>query len=104
MRHKKCNSTLIVANSQLSNYGTNSLVRLPKYTSEREIYEKQEKKYNIISIQPKKYRETIKKYPKFHLENLDGNYYKKLELQNEYDQQFQPKKYSSQPPNPEIKH
>lgn len=38
-----------------------------KLFNERDIYEKQEKKYNIISIQPKQYHETIKKYPKYHL-------------------------------------
>jgi hypothetical protein len=67
-----------LARSQLSSYGTSSLGTLPKFVNERDIYEKQEKKYNIISIQPKRYQETIKKYPKFHLEDLDQNYYKKL--------------------------
>lgn len=78
------------AHSHLSNYGSNSLTSLPKLLNERDIYEKQEKKYNIISIQPKEYQETIKKYPKFHLENLDENYYKKLQLQNQYERHFDP--------------
>ena len=40
----------------MSNYGTSSLGRLPKMLNERDIYEKQEKKYNIITIQPKEYQ------------------------------------------------
>ena len=55
------------AKSHLSHYGTNSLSRVGKHLNERDIYEKQEKKYNIISIMPKEYKETIKKYPKYHL-------------------------------------
>lgn len=53
--------------------------------SERDIYEKQQKKYNIITIQPKEYNETIKKYPIYRLENSDENYYRKLKLQEEYN-------------------
>ena len=68
----------------MSNYGSNSLGQLPRMLNERDIYEKQEKKYNIITIQPKDYQETIKKYPKYHLENQDQNYYRKLQLQDEY--------------------
>lgn len=44
---------------------------------------------------PKEYNETIKKYPKFHLEHSDHNYYKKLQLQGEYDQ-FRSSKYQQQ--------
>lgn len=56
--------------------------------NERDIYEKQEKKYNIITIQPKEYNETIKKYPKYRLEHIDQNYYRKLKLQEEYIQSY----------------
>lgn len=72
------------AKSHLSNYGTSSLGSLPKFINERDIYEKQQKKYNIITILPKEYNETIKKYPKYRLENMDLNYYKKLKLEEEY--------------------
>lgn len=73
----------------MSNYGTNSLGHLPRVLNERDIYEKQEKKYNIITIQPKEHQETIKKYPKYRLENQDNNYYKKLQIQDEYNQQHE---------------
>lgn len=69
----------------MSNYGSNSLGHLPRLLNERDIYEKQEKKYNIITIQPKDYQETIKKYPKYHLEDHDLNYYRKLQIQDEYN-------------------
>jgi hypothetical protein len=64
------------------------LGNLHKFVNERDIYEKQEKKYNIITIQPKEYNETIKKYPKYRLENIDNNYYRKLKLQEEYTQAY----------------
>lgn len=50
---------------------------LPRNLSEREVYEKQQKKYNIISMDPISHKETIKKYPIYRLENSDYNYYKK---------------------------
>jgi hypothetical protein len=49
--------------------GTNSLKSLNRYISEKEVYEKQQKGYNIISVQPKEYEDTIKVYPKYRLEN-----------------------------------
>ena len=66
----------------MSNYGSSSLGKLPRVVNERDIYEKQEKKYNIITIQPKDHQETIKKYPIYRLENQDQNYYRKLQLQD----------------------
>lgn len=63
--------------------GTNSLKSLNRYISDKEIYEKQQKGYNIISVQPKEYEDTIKVYPKYRLENEDRNYYKKLQIEKE---------------------
>ena len=85
----------------MSNYGTSSLGQLPRVLNERDIYEKQEKKYNIITIQPKDYNETIKKYPKYHLENQDQNYYKKLQLQDEYNR-YQDSRIKETQQNPEF--
>ena len=39
--------------------------------NEKQIYEKQQKGYNIITNSNKKYNETIKMNPKFHLETRD---------------------------------
>ena len=63
--------------TRLSNAGSKSLTKLP-LINERDIYEKQQSKYNIITIQPRQYDETIKKYPKYRLEDMDVNYFKKL--------------------------
>lgn len=43
------------ANSQLSNVGTNSLKSLNRFISDKEVYDKQQRNYNIISVQPKEY-------------------------------------------------
>lgn len=71
--------------SRLSNLGNSSLQQLPRTINERDIFERQQTKYNIISIQPNQYNETIKKYPKYRLENLDCNYYKNLQLETQYN-------------------
>ena len=66
----KGNSQLI---SQLSKCGSNCLSR-QKRLDEKDVYEKQERKYDIVSMLPKTHSETIKKYPKLRLENSDENY------------------------------
>ena len=71
--------------SHLSKYGRDCLSK--KKVDEKDIYEKQERKYNIISILPKTHNETIKKYPKFRLENSDENYQRTLQLQKEQRRQ-----------------
>ena len=53
-------------NSRLSNFGTTSLKKFPEI-SERDVYEKQKSKYDIITVQPTVSLETIKKYPKYRL-------------------------------------
>ena len=41
-------------------------------------------------MQPKAFStQTIKKYPKYHLENLDQNFYKKLMLEDQYKSSYQ---------------
>jgi hypothetical protein len=71
------------AQSQLSNAGSSSLKILNRYISDIDIYEKQQKNYNIISVQPKEYHDTIKMFPKYRLENADQNYYKKMQLEKQ---------------------
>jgi hypothetical protein len=56
---------------------------LNRYISDKEVYDKQQKNYNIINVQPKEYEDTIKVYPKYRLENEDRNYYKKLQIEQE---------------------
>jgi hypothetical protein len=72
-----------IASSQLSNIGTNSLKSLNRYISDREVYEKQQKNYNIISVQPKEYQDTIKMFPKYHLEDQDHHYFRKMQIERE---------------------
>ena len=69
------------AHSQLMNVGTNSLKSLNQFISDKEVYEKQQKTYNIINVQPKEYHDTIKLFPKYRLENEDKNYFKKLQIE-----------------------
>lgn len=92
------------ASSQLSNVGSNSLKSLNRYISDKEVYEKQQKGYNIISVQPKEYEDTIKVYPKYRLENEDRNYYKKLQIEREICNKLNTnKQLLQQLPNPEKK-
>ena len=72
-----------LASSQLSSVGSNSLKTLNRYISDREVYEKQQKNYNIISVQPKEYQDTIKMFPKYHLEDQDQNYFRKMQLEKD---------------------
>lgn len=59
--------------SQLSNIGS-SLLKL----EDRDIYNTQRSKYDIITMGPTHQDETIKKYPKFTLEDKDMNYLKRM--------------------------
>ncbi len=68
------------ASSRLSSVGSASLKSLNRYISDKEVYEKQQKNYNIINVQPKQYEDTIKLFPKYRLENEDRSYYKKLQI------------------------
>ena len=77
-------SNRIKANSQLSNYGSNVLNNESFKASlynDQEIYKKQEKKFNIITLKPNPYEQTIKQYPKLTLEDKDVYFYKKLRQQ-----------------------
>lgn len=47
-------------------------VHLP--LNEKDIYRKQEKEFNIISLKPKEYEEHIKKYPKLTKEDFQRRY------------------------------
>lgn len=58
-----------------------SLSRLAGRISDKEIYEKQQKGYNIINVQPKEYCDTLRVYSKYRFEDLDRNYFKKLEIE-----------------------
>ena len=50
--------------SNLSGYGSTSLTQLPA-KSDREIFEGQQHKYDIINNYPSSYRQSIKIFPKF---------------------------------------
>lgn len=72
-----------VGSSQLSKIGS-SLVQL----EDRDIYNRQRSKFDIISMQPVGNEETIKKYPKFTLEDKDVNYYRRMgQIKQELDRQ-----------------
>ena len=64
---RKCKIYTMSASSQLSNVGSSSLKNLNRFISDKEVYEKQQKNYNIISVQPKEYQDTIKMFPKYRL-------------------------------------
>jgi hypothetical protein len=82
------------ATSQLSNIASNSL-RVPSYlVSDKQVYDKQQKDYNIISSKPKFYEDSIKMYPKYRLENEDRNYFRKLELEKELTEKLNTKRHT----------
>lgn len=63
--------------------GSASLKSLNRFISDREVYEKQQKNYNIINVQPKEYKDTINLFPKYRLENSDANYFKKMQIESQ---------------------
>lgn len=63
--------------------GTNSLKSLNRFISDREVFEKQQKNYNIINVQPNECQPTIKMFPKYHLEDQDHNYFRKMQLERD---------------------
>jgi len=72
--------------------GINSLKSLNRFISDKEVYEKQQKNYNIISVQPREYQDTIRMFPNYRLENEDHNYYKKMQLEKEFATKYQTRK------------
>ena len=69
------------AHSNLSSYGNNSLA-----FNQRDIYSKQNSKFNIISLKPREVEDGIKKYPKLTLEDKDAYYYQKMHTMREQEQ------------------
>jgi hypothetical protein len=75
---------LDIDHSNLSNYGSNVLnndsrtFRGSLY-NDQEIYRKQDKKFNIITLKPNEYDHLIRQYPKLTLEDQDGQYYRKVQ-------------------------
>jgi guanylate kinase len=49
--------------------------------NDEEVYRKQEKKFNIITLRPKEHDQILKQYPKLTLENKDEFFYKRMEQQ-----------------------
>jgi hypothetical protein len=49
--------------------------------NDQEVYKKQEKKFNIITLKPNSYNQTIRQYPKLTLEDKDAYFYRKLQQQ-----------------------
>lgn len=62
-RHRRCNYSIILAKSNLSSYGSNSLSNLGK-VNDKLVYENQQKDFNIVSLIPKQYNQSIKMFPK----------------------------------------
>lgn len=81
--------------SNLSNYGNSSLS-----VTDREIYNKQSNKFNIISLKPREVKDGIKIYPKYTLENQDDFYYKKM-LMLKQTNDFSNNRNNSLPPRNE---
>ena len=53
----------MIAKSNLSSYGSNSLSNLTK-VSDKLVYENQQKDFNIVSLIPKQSNQSIKMFPK----------------------------------------
>ena len=53
----------MIAKSNLSSYGSSSLNNLHKI-SDRDVFNNQQKKFNIISMDPRTYDQGIKMFPK----------------------------------------
>lgn len=58
------NYTFKIAKSHLSSYGSSSLDKLPKI-SDKNVFESQQKQFNIVNLCPKEYKQSIKMFPKF---------------------------------------
>ena len=65
------------AGSQLSNFGSSVL-----QMGDRDIYNLQKPKFDIVSQAPVWHQETIKKYPKYSLEDKDVYYYRRMAPKN----------------------
>ncbi len=52
------------------------------------MYKKQEKKFNIITLKPNAYDQTIKQYPKLTLEDKDAYFYKKMQQEQLFNEQY----------------
>ena len=87
---------------------SNSLKSLNRFISDKEVYDKQSRNYNIISAQPKEFDDTIKVFPKYRLENSDSNYQRKIQLERDMTQRVLNHKLNvgqhgiRQQPNPEA--
>lgn len=65
--------------SRMSNFGSSSLSRLPRLDSDIDVYTKQRKdrEIDIISQEPKLYKDVIKAFPKYRQETLDQDYWRR---------------------------
>ena len=79
-----------LAHSNLSSYGNSSLA-----FNQREIYDKQNSKFNIISLKPKEVPDQIKQYPKLTLEDKDAFYYQKMQMIRDHEAARQSTRYRS---------
>lgn len=53
---------------------------MPAFT-EDEVYRKQEKRFNIITLKPREHEQILRQYPKLTLEDKDDYFYRRMELQ-----------------------
>jgi hypothetical protein len=59
--------------SSLSNIGSRVL-----RMEDKDVYNQQRARFDIVSLQPVGHAETIKQYPKFTLEDKDAYYFRKM--------------------------
>lgn len=65
--------------SRMSSFGSSSLSKLPRLDSDIDVYSKQRKdrEIDIISQEPKLYKDVIKVFPTYRQETLDQDYWRR---------------------------
>jgi hypothetical protein len=46
--------------------------------NEDEVYRKQEKRFNIITLKPREHEQVLRQYPKLTLEDKDDYFYRRM--------------------------
>jgi len=55
--------------------------------NEDDVFKKQERRFNIITLKPREHESVLRQYPKLTLEDKDDYFYRRMELQRkEMDQ------------------
>ena len=66
---KNVKSVTKVVNNSMANYGRNLLGRSNSVREQEDVYERQQRNFNIISYYPKNVRPTLRNFPKLTLED-----------------------------------